>query len=216
VIAVGSYLPGLGFRERAPDCKGLRGQIRAVRVRSVKVSSGQFISGDSSCPSRTTVIRDTTVYIDTTGTTYTQLQRGPHLNFFFFISLPTPKQPAVVFGLPIPPFSSIAYREARGNMTGNRALPAGRASSRTMFNWNVIRVVTLVSRRVSMHTNRLRDRKTKSHVLLCYHLTYDLLVWWANQRYHLSKSCELCAITPVMISAVRVMQMMQHRDGTLR
>jgi len=79
----GSYLPGTRIPERAPDCKGLRGQIRAVRVRSVKVSSGQFISGIHPVRVVTTVIRDTTVYIDTTGTTYTQLQRGPHLNFFF-------------------------------------------------------------------------------------------------------------------------------------
>lgn len=60
-----------------------------------------------------------TVYIDTTGTTDTQLQRGRHLNYFLYLFRNNPPaylgRPSLLFWF--------AYREARGNMTETAPCP---------------------------------------------------------------------------------------------
>jgi hypothetical protein len=89
-----------------------------------------------------------TVYIDTTGTTYTHLQGGRHLNYFLYLFR---NNPLAYLGRPSLLFL-VCLSRSQGKYDGNRALPASRGDSQTMFNWNVIRVVTRVSRRVFMHT----------------------------------------------------------------
>jgi hypothetical protein len=86
--------------------------------------------------------------VDTTGTTYTHLQGGRHLNHFLYLFQ---NNLSAYLGCPSLLFLVCLLR-SQGKYDGNRALPTSWGDSRTMFNWNVIRVVTRVSRRVFMHT----------------------------------------------------------------
>ena len=104
-------------------------------MRSVKhVKASAIRPGGPSYLSRTTGTRDTTVYIDTTGTTYTQLQRGHHLNFS---NLP-PETTRLRIWVSHRSLFRFAYREARGNMTETAPCPLVGEILEPCFNWNVI------------------------------------------------------------------------------
>jgi hypothetical protein len=106
----------------------------------------------------------------------------------------------------------IAKPGGSGKYDGNRP-PVGEIRE-PCFNWNVIpsRHSRIEASLYAQSNNRLRDRKTKSLVLLCYQLTYVLLVYRSSglitDKLPFDESCELCAITPVNV--VRVIQ-----DGPL-
>lgn len=96
-------------------------KCEAVKASAVRSQESRTVRQACQAASGT---RDMTVYIDTTGTTYTHLQRGRQFNFFS-LSLSDRNNPHAYLGCPSLLFQ-FAYREARGDMTKTAPCPLAR------------------------------------------------------------------------------------------